>query len=170
MTMLKSGCIVTEIPLKVVPEFITSCEDCPYTIPCFSGHFSNDDVRMDRFSTYCPGCEVLRYQYLPEDVLMAAYPNEMLSIRCAVRNNEGFVRETIKGWDHERPLSVLPMLFETMWTGEIVITVADPGPGTFILVTPCSQCCKYNAQIESKRHLLERFAAEVRHKMWMKGE
>jgi hypothetical protein len=140
-------------------------------MPCYQGHFFNNDRTMDRFTTYCPGCEVLRYQYLPEDVLAPADPKEMLSIRCDIRNNEGFVREYMIGWEPEKPLTLLPMLWETLWLGQSTLSAPDPGPTSdTIHVATCAHCCEYNEALETRRHILETFAAELRHKMWVKGE
>ncbi len=171
MTRSRLGPWVAPTPLKVFPDIIPSCDACPYAMPCYQGHFYNNDRTMDRFTTYCPGCEVLRYQYLPENVLEEADPKEMLSIRCDIRNNEGFVRESMVGWNHDKSLVTLPMLFETLWEGKMTLQTPDPGPTSdTIHVAACARCCEYNEHIENKRQALETYAAELRHKMWTKGE
>jgi hypothetical protein len=168
--IFRPGCFVKEVPLDVRPPLIISCEECAFTIPCFSGKFVNDDQRMPSFTTYCPGCEVLTYMPLPEDSLEEANTNNVMQIRCAVRCNENFVQEYMRVWDNTVPLSALPMLFESLWEGKTVLTKApDPGPGTLIHVAMCARCCTYNAGLESKRHALETFACEVRHRRWMRG-
>ena len=169
--MLRPGAYIKSVPLEMLPPLIISCEECAFTMPCFSGKFVNDDRRMDSFTTYCPGCEVLTHTPLPENVLEEAREEDTLSIRCAVRCNENFVREYMKVWDNTVPLTALPMLFERLWEGEMVLKNApDPGPSTLIHVATCARCCHNKPGLEAKRHALETFAAEHRHRKWLRGE
>ena len=172
--MRRPSVIVKEIPLKVVPELITSCEECPYTLPCYQGKFFNNEEKMQGFTSYCPGCEVLRHvsdlmEYVEASPTMST--GMQFSVRCVFRNNEAFVREYLAGWDHAKSLTLLPMLWEDVWVGKTTLRAPDPGPTVDpIHVAMCARCCENNVGLESKRHTLETYACEQRHKKWLTGE